>query len=579
MNLNKEINEVAYASYKDIFARFNKLQREYADMSPQALWSAFERAGGFGNMYTPNPTVQNRRVKGISTLPEEYSKDKVTNFVKYPVENEKELRQVEHQLEHSAYPLFHTRTVYQNLLTYHWYFAPDMLEDADTSKKEFWREYKLIHKLAKEFEIKSFAHEVTGQALQEGKVFYYPRYLVDKAHNNVVHAYLQQLPSDYCKIVGFNNKSKYTIAFDLMYFAKAGTDIRQFGDLFSEYFEDFNNAVYPAPKGVGGRLLYSSNTKIDLKNVRPNENVEAYYQNGKWYYWVVLPVDEVFTFEIDDTSRLAISPLIGMFIDLIQLSQLEAIQLELIQNPLVSVLTGEIPYYPSKDTNNSDQYMMSNASRTLFETFWYSMLNANNTSGIGWYAAPLQNMKLHSLAESPSAMDIVSNGYEDTMSKAGLTALIPVGSDARAGAVNVSLMIESKFPQTIYRCVERMMNTILEKLRLKYDYEFHMFGDLSSDKDMLDNYRNGMTLGILPDTLMYNAIMDRTILDDICISQMVENSGILDLRKPLRTSFNSSDDESTSDTIATVRDVGGRPPSEEITSEGQEQDEDAEGAV
>ena len=80
------------------------------------------------------------------------------------------------------------------------------------------REWKLLEKLRTEFDITHFAHEVAGQALQEGKVFYYARYSVDKSHNKINYAFMQQLPSDWIKIVGFNNKSKYTLAFNMMYY-------------------------------------------------------------------------------------------------------------------------------------------------------------------------------------------------------------------------------------------------------------------------------------------------------------------------------------------------------------------------
>ena len=163
---------------------------------------------------------------------------------------------------------------------------------------------------------------------------------------------------------------------------------------------------------------------------------DVYYQNGRWYYWVYLPADAVFTFEADDVSRTAISPFAGLFLNMIQLAQMEQIQLELIQNPLVSLLHGEIPYRDDKNATAEDQYKLSNAGRLLFEAIWYDMLQMNNTSGIGLYAAPFENMKLESLSEAPSAMDIVKQGYSDTMSQAGMGAIIPLGDDPKAGTYN-----------------------------------------------------------------------------------------------------------------------------------------------
>lgn len=572
-------NGVSYPTYNELFSQMQKISNRYGDsLSLNGIASAFNRTGIMDSMFTPNPYVQNKRVKHISSAPVNYDKNKVTEMIQNPLSNERPLREEEHLLEYTAYPLYHTRTVYQNLLTYHWFIEPSMAEEADTAKKDFWREYKLLYKVANAMGLKAFAHKVTGQALQEGKVFYHPRVLTDKVHNKVLHGFLQQLPSDWCKIVGFNNKSKYTVAFDMMYFTKSGTDVRQFGHLFDRYMDEFYESLSPAPKGTGTRVVYAKDCKVNLKNIKTNDgSVDAYYQSGKWYYWVVLPIDEVFTFEIDDTNLAAISPFTGMFLDLIQLSQMEAIQLELIQNPLISVLTGEIPYYDTKDTDTSDQYMLSPSGRTLFESYWYTMMRDNNTSGIGWYAAPLKNMTLHSLAESPSAMSIVSTGYEDMMSKTGLTALIPVGSDARAGAVNVSFQIESQYPKTIYGCVERMMDCIFEKLHCKYEWKFGMFGDLQSDKQLEDSCRQAMTLGILPATIIYNALHDRSLLDDMCLSSLVINSDIISKRVPLQSTYNMT--ESGDAQSIGEPNVGGRPKADitEVGTDGGEADIDSMG--
>ena len=278
---------------------------------------------------------------------------------------------------------------------------------------------------------------------------------------------------------------------------------------------------------------------------------------------MTLPVDEVFPFEIEDTNRNVVPIFTGLFLDLVNLASMEAIQLSLLQNPLVSILHGEIPYWDNKSDNNADDYKLSNAGRMLFEALWYQMLQANNTAGIGLYMAPLENMKLDTLSEVPNATEIVSQGVQDISVKTGLAAIIPSTSDARAGAVQVSLMIESKIPQTIYRCYERMVNSIVGKLNLNYSFEFKMFGDLSRDGDMEDDLRNAMTLGILPATILYDALHDTSILDDIAISDAVAASKIINKRLPLISSFNQRAESP------------GRPPVDKITTDGAEGDADS----
>lgn len=585
-NLTTELRGLSNATYPEIFKRFQALSEKYGDMPAGALASAFSRVSASAANRN-NPYIQNRRVQAVSSLPKDYSKNRVAEMLTNPMGNEQSLRQVEHGLEFTAYPLFHTRKMYQDLLTYHSYIAPEFT-DKDTAKNdEFWREWKLLEKLRRKLDPKTTAHQLAGQAVQEGKVFYYPRVSVDKPHNKVNYAFMQQLPSDWVKIVGFNSVSKYTVAFNMMYFMQPGTDPLQFGDLFKPYWDVFSRVTERgAPKGTGTRFVYAAKNRVDmglLAEIRrgggfgEDETPDVYYQNGQYFYWVTLPVDSVYTFEIDDAQTAVVSPLTGLFLSLIQIAQYEQIQLELVQNPLISLLTGEIEYRDDDTRQSADAYKLSNAGWELFRTRFYDELAANNTNGIGWYAAPLKNMELHQLSEAPGATKISTAGYGYTMAKAGLSALIPTSDEPRAGVANISLQIESRFAEQIYRCYERMMRGIMDGLNLKHSWRFSMFGNLAEDEKTFENARQGMTLGILPQTMIYMAMLDMSVIDDLAMSSAIKESGIMDMRLPLVTSYNAKQGESgLPPQAAHDMNPGGRPAAgNKPGTEGQEASQDA----
>ena len=569
MPLNDELRELEFASFPQIYDKFRTLSEKYGGMPADSIISAFTRTIG-GNYARNNPYIQNRRVKQVSSLPQDYTKDKVAEMITDAGNNELPLRQVAHSLEYTAYPFFHTRKAYQELLTYHSYIAPQYVGAGEMKKESFMREWRLLEKLREEFSPAENAHRIAGQVLLEGKVFYVPRYSVDKPHNKVNYAFMQQLPSDWTKIVGYNSRSRYTVAFDMMYFMQPGTDPTQFGDLFTPYLDVFGQvAESETPRGTGTRFIYASGAGVDVQKFNVlrtaaknglNGSPEVYCQNGRWFYWVTLPIDRVFTFEADDVSINAVSPFTGLFLSFIQLAAYEQIQLELVQNPLISIITGEIPYTDSKDTTTADPYKLSNAGRKLFEALWYQMLAENNTSGIGLYMAPLQNMTLHQLSEAPGAAEISTNGYSYAMAKAGLSAIIPTTNDPKVGISQISLQIESKFAANVYKDFARMMKVIFSQLGLNYAWKFVMFGDIATDKDLEESCRKGMTLGILPDTLIYNALHDRSILDDICISAAIEQSGLLDRRIPLVSSYSAKQEGSGLPPQSKQElDPGGRP--------------------
>ena len=579
-NQIQTVNESTYGSMKDIVSALRNISQNGKIPVQQAI-----RMTGIGGMMTDNPYIQNRRVKSIGTLPEGFGKDKVAEMLRNPYSSEQPLRAVAHALEFSAYPIFHIRKVYQDLLTYHSYIEPVYASKDDVKRDDFWREWKLLDKLRNAFDLKSTAHQIVGQTLQEGKVFYYPRFDVDKSHNSVNYAFFQQLPSDWTKIVGFNNVSKYTIAFNLMYFTLPGTTPTQFGDLFTPYIDDFFSIVKPSKqkKGRGGVKTVWASATVDMERARilqerSGGTIDVYQQNGRWFYWVTLPPDEVFTFEVDDANTAVISPFTGLFLDMIQLSAYEAIQLELVQNPLVALVTGEIPYRDSKDAQTDDDYKLSNSARELFLALWAQLMASTNTGGIGFYAAPFENMTLHQLSEAPSAMEISSNGYAYTMSKAGLTAIIPSAKDTRAGVAQISLEVESRFAECVYGCMERAMRAIIQRLGLRYEWRMRMFGTLHKDAELKKECREDMTLGIQSSALVYNALHDRSILDDICISDAIAESGLLDRRLPLVTSYSAKSPESELPPQAkNMLNEGGRPELDEVQSEGGENDIDSYG--
>ena len=572
--LTRDLTKASYDSFPQIFERFRQLS-EQTGMPLSTMIQNFSVMGGFNQS---GPYIQNRRVKKIGTSPIPHTKDEVADMLKHPQEQELPLRQTAHELDFASYTFHHMRRVYTNLLTYHSYIAPDLTEP-DAMNDSFWREYRLAEKLRKTMKPWELAREAAGKTVMEGKVFYTYRMAADKTRNRVNYAFWQQLPSDWIKIVGFNNVSKYTLAFDMMYFCQPGTDVRQFPDgLFDNYWRDFMSLVTPGPRMENGRIVYASRNSVDMgayRSRRPN-GVEAYQENGRWYYWVTLPVDKAFTIEADDAIPEVAPPLAGLFISLLQFADLEAIQLALYQNPLVGFLHGEIPYFDTKDTNTADQYKLSNAGRMLFEQLWYELMQASNTGGIPAYFAPVENMKLETFSEVENTSEIVSTGNKDIITQAGLSGIIPASDETRAGAVQVSLQIESKYLNPIYDGVERLMNCAIADLRLRNDFSFHMFGDLYEDAQMESRLSGEMTLGILPATMLYNALHDRSLLDDITWSSAIEKSGVLDMRVPLVSSYSAKQSESGLPPQA-KHDLnpGGRPESEGITSEGQEADADA----
>lgn len=548
--MSKQVQPIdAYPSYSAFLADYRSLAQEYGNLPPQSVFSAWARAS-----VDLDPHIQNQRVKRISSTPRTFNKNELAEMIKEVDANEQPLRETAHALEWTAYPYRKLRTTYQALTGYSYYHYPAYIKTSDEAKSDtLWREGTLIDKLNKQLRPDVFARQAVGQCLQEGKVAYIPRYSLDKPHNKVNYAFFQQIPSDWWKIVGFNSESKYTVMFNMVYFLSIGTDWRQFGDLFEPYLTDFDQVVYRYGEPRDGKYVYAARDTVRGKNgveyafdlekfneIKANAvgNPQLYNANGTWMYWVTLPVDRCWVMEADDATRTVAPPFTGLFLTFDQLAALEDVQLAILQNPLVSVLLGEIEYRDNVDASTEDSYKLSPSGRDLFLYYWYQMLGQNNTGGIGAYFAPVDNLHMETLAEAPNATNISTEGYAYAIEKSGLSGVLPISDNPRAGAVDISTKIEEQYCKPVIQQAEAMMNSIYAHFGLKHEWRFKFLesGLLSKTQD-LEDCRKGITQGMLSETFRYLALRGMSVFDDISMSRVVMESGLLDMRIPPLTSF------------------------------------------
>ena len=463
----------------------------------------------------------------------------------------------------------------QNIPTYNWYVYPSETLSS-VSYEQMRRDYILTQKLADKINPSAEARKINGQCAKYGKVFYTARYDVDKSHNAVKYAFLQQLPTDWCMIVGRNNgPGTYTVAFNLMYFCTPGSDPRQFGDLFLPYLDAFGEVIEERPMDSFQYTSADRRYGINAEKFRANGTANT-IGNPKWYqvgtvnyYWVNLPADQVIVFERNDRTVDVVPETTGMMVSMVQVPAYEAAQLEIILNPLTSIMTGELPTYDNVNVPGADPVAISPATRELFETFWYQMLANNNTSGIGLYLAPAKNLKLQTITDTVSSTSIAEHAYSDQVQKAGLSAVIPTSDDPKVGVAELSAKIHANAVKPIYWQFEKMMNHIFETLNLKTVMRFHMFGDVFSYSSEMENARKDMTLGLMPATLKYDAMIGHSILDDLAISEFVTKSGIMDRRLPLVSTYSARQRDGTLPPQAVQELNPGGRPSEEGSQSGQ----------
>ena len=475
--------------------------------------------------------VQNARVKAISPLPCDYTKYDLGEFLRHPQDSEYPLQQVAEGLRWSTYSFQKLVKSYADMLEFHSIALPHATGE-EIESDAFKRESRLVDKLIRKASLKAEGRKIAMQAGTQGKVFYVPRYSVDKSHNAVNYFFMQELPKQWCTIIGRNSVSGWTVSFNLMYFMQIGTDFRQFGDLFEPYMTDFA-AWQKDKKAFRGKFVYMSRN-----NAREESEVKAWMQDGRWFYYVSLPIERVWTFEIDPSTAIVASPFAGLMQTFAQQADYEAAQISLILNPLIKIFTGEIPYNDRENATKEDSYKMSNGGRDMFVAIFDELMRRNNTAGVGFYGAPFENIKSHDFAESSNANSVSRSFLSYGFAKSGAQGIIPIDDRPTEEAVKASERLEPQFAQAVYRTFERMLSFILnEDLSLRFAWEVKIFGDIYSDEQVRADCLKLIDKGSTYAYLILYALDNLSLLDVLSVTDMVKSSGILDKLRVPPTAF------------------------------------------
>ena len=166
-------------SWTSLISRFNSIMGQFAGIPYDTAYGVFSRA--IANM----PSINNARIKAISPLPCDYSKEELGEFLRNPQNSELQLQQVAEGLRWSTYSFQKLVKSYADMLEFHSIVLPQHATAEEIESDNFKRESRLIDKFIKKVALKDNGRKIAMQAGTQGKVFYIPRYDVDKSHNSV----------------------------------------------------------------------------------------------------------------------------------------------------------------------------------------------------------------------------------------------------------------------------------------------------------------------------------------------------------------------------------------------------------
>lgn len=491
-----------------------------------------------GSAYSSSPYIQNQRVKRVAGLPSKPERDTLEKALSSPMDNELTIRKNSYSL-FSNYSMLKLNNLYADILTYRNYFYSRGVKEGELKSKRYAKERKRILTWIEKLQPQRTFSKITLAVQREGKKAYYLRDSINE-NKNFDYVYLQELPSDYLKIVGWNSASGFTVSFDFTYFWQAGTSTDQFPPIFEDFFNELNNVI---PKDNPNKLI--------SPNLLPSGSDAQIYKTGNsWHYWKTLPADECFVFSQDESLVWWVPNTAGLFLQAQDLQDYNYLQQQLLQLPLSSVIMATMPLNKDKDgTSATDNYSLSTGAFTFFT----DIFNSIAPSGTKLFITPATDYEFFNFNQNTvNNTDIVANALQQFNSMAGVGGLMVTNDKPNVTQTKTQQLIESSYVSKLYKQFENCINLWWDnKIELRYKWRFVIKGSIFTDMDTFSRVESAINMGqnyMMPEYLSYFNLY----LDDVKYLQEEVNAiGIYDKMKNLQSSFTMSS-----------KDIG-RPPVEE----------------
>lgn len=508
-----------------------------------------------GWAWNNNPYIQNERVKKIATPPFMKDRNSLEKSLESFANSEKELRQTSSQLSMTSYPLMKLSHLYADILSYRNYFFCRNATADECKTDDYKKERSMLRDWIDLFQPKRTFQSVVLKAQREGKVAYYMRDSKKEGKSGFNYVYLQELPSDYIKIVGWNSASKFMISFNFAYFWQPGTSPNQFPPIFAKYFNELNQII---PEE--GRRRPNARISKTLP-----EGVELYWADNQWFYWHILPMDECFVFSQDESNAFQVPNAMGLFLQAQDLQDYMYLQQQLLQLPLTGVITGTLPMVKNMDnTTATDGYALS----TDAFAFFTNMFNSVAPQGIQLFLDPATDHKFFKFdGDVLNNSAVVTNALQQFNSVASVGGLNSTTDKPNIMQVKTQQILEAEYVAKMYEQFSNCINVWWKnKLGLKYTWCFKIKGSVFADDNDFSKIEKGLSLGqnyLLPE---YLSFFDLSVDDIASIQEEIINTKVYDKFQVLLSAYTQTKqtrvNADTTEEMIVAKEVGkdiGRP--------------------
>jgi hypothetical protein len=294
-------------------------------------------------------------------------------------------------------------------------------------------------------------------AITEDAKYYYKR----ESENGIA---LQEMPSDYCKIV-YEDEVSYRYAFNMNYFLKSGVNLDGFAPEFGLYYQ-----------------------KIFIDNKAP----DRYNPN-----WVELDPDKAFVFKFDMFQAGITPPMIGLFIDAVEIDTYRTLKATKTALDAYKLLVGSIPRHKeSKSGNKKNDFALTSTMAAEFS----NLIRNTLPEGMDFKATPFEDVKLFEFGQSQNQADISDVALRNLINNSGSSQIMSINKPMQS-TVNSAQKVDESFVSHLYLQAEDFINYQLSKVSSKYKFRIKFEGTIFDREEREKSAKEWATYGIITDKI------------------------------------------------------------------------------
>lgn len=328
----------------------------------------------------------------------------------------------------------------------------------DYASQEYKDDLKRVYKFLDNFNYKEQFRMVVKELLRHDK--YYTWFRTSKGTINEdtedlkttksIKYSLQMLPQLYCKLTG-RWECGYLFDFDMVYFTRAGVDIRGFDPTFKNYWND----------------VFDKNKQQYF----PSQSLDS--RNGSFNLWhQTSPEDGAWCWSFSDNNSASVPFLSSMIPKMLTNDEVAKLQVDKDMISARAILAGEIQTLDKQQSGNSTDAMTYKMD-TLLKLL--ALVKRGLQNNINAVAMPTADPKMWQYTDTNSNM--VDNQYKTTISQsASASRLLYANDKLSESEIQNAIVTDYNIMKKLYSQFDNFLNFYVNKKTRKYKFNFMFSG-------------------------------------------------------------------------------------------------------